>query len=84
MSLVSSDSADGVIHTHGTSSRTEAKLSMRRSISTLVHQKSEMVGRAGDARSGMDRLINIRPPVHTMSTSSAANGVIDQVTTQLE
>jgi hypothetical protein len=30
------------------------------------------------------RLINSRPPAHTMSTNSAANGVFDQVNTQLE
>jgi len=57
---------------------------MRRSISTLVHQESEMVGGPGDTRSAFGRIVNIRQPIHTMSTSGAANGVFDQVTTQRE
>jgi len=48
---------------------------MRRSISTAAQQKSEMVGGAGDKRSVIGRLVNIRLPAHTMSNGSAANGV---------
>jgi len=50
-----------------------------RSFSTFVRQKSEMVGRKGDMHLVIGRLINSRPPAHTMSTNSAANGVFDQV-----
>jgi|SRR5262245_46101558 len=37
-----------------------------------------MVGWTGDTRSAIGRLVNIRPPAHTMSNSSTANGVFDQ------
>jgi hypothetical protein len=55
---------------------------MRRSFSTLAHQKSEMVGGTGDTRSAIGQFINIRLPAHTMSNSGAANGVFDQVNMQ--
>jgi hypothetical protein len=41
-----------------------------------------MVGGAGDARSEIGQLVNIRLPAHTMSNSGAANGVFDQVNMQ--
>jgi len=48
---------------------------MRRSFSTFVHQKSEMVGMAGDTLSVIGRLANIPLPAHTMSNGNAANGM---------
>jgi len=73
--LVSSDSADGVIHTHGIPSKIEDE--QIAFLLDIPSPKSEMVGGTGDAGSAIERLVNLQLPAHTMPNSSAANGVFD-------